>query len=1101
MPKFPCKICSKSVAKTHKAVCCDLCNIWVHIKCNKINAATYNMLLNDETKWFCIECSKDIFPFSSLNDVEFFSTTQGKKIKFLTKTKLRPANEEILINKLNDAMNSSDLSNPNTYYNIDNFNQSFKSNTMNGFNLLHLNISSLPYHREQFHTFLSDIDIDFDIIGITETKLKTGKKPLNSIDIEHYVSEHTTTDSNAGGALLYIKEGITYKVRNDLAIIKSTELESIFIEIQNSRKRKNVIVGCIYRHPCMDATEFNDLYLQVLLDKLALESKDVYIMGDFNINLLQYDDKKESQEFLDKMHSNFLLPYISSPSRVTPRSQTLIDNIFSNKVEVESFSGNITTSISDHYAQFLLLKKQNLPKGQKQRKMIRDYKKIEIEKETVEADLDTTNWKQNLKLNQGNVHNSFAIFFETFDKAIEKHAPLRKMSIQEQRLTKRPWITSGILKSIKTKDKLRRKFDRAKDPLRKTALENEYKKYKNQLEKILKTSKALYYQKFFENNKTNLYKTWNGIKEIININKKQKQHINSLTDDNNQIINNPKLIAEQLNKHFSNIAKAIEAEIPPSKNTFQDYLKNPLQNTLFLTPTTKKEVMQQIKTLKNNKAIGPHSIPTKLFKSFSKSLSEPLTDLINLSFSKGVFPDILKLAQVMAAFKKGDKTDKNNYRPISLISNVSKILEKLMYKRIYVFLEQNNSFYPYQFGFRHNHSTNSALIEITEQIRKACDKGSFACGVYLDFKKAFDTVNHHILLKKLEHYGIRGITNDWLCSFLTNRKQYTSVDGNDSTTQEITHGVPQGSVLGPLLFIIFINDLNISVKSSKVHHFADDTNLLLIGKSLKKINSLINHDLALLVQWLRANKISLNTSKTEIVIFRPKHKLITKNLNFRVSGEKIKPSSTVKYLGVILQEHLEWQKHINTLAVKLNRAAGLLSKIQHYVPKFLLRTIYYSVFNSHLIYTCQIWGQKESAIKKLSEIQDKAIRIINFKDKHYPANELYLDNKILKISDYIKLSNCLFIKDILSNNELPIFKDFFKKTTQSHSHLTRHAARNSVNLPQPQTDQYGKYSILYQTAATWNKLQDKLEIDMLEESKEKVKAALLKFYLNNYVLD
>ena len=197
----------------------------------------------------------------------------------------------------------------------------------------------------------------------------------------------------------------------------------------------------------------------------------------------------------------------------------------------------------------------------------------------------------------------------------------------------------------------------------------------------------------------------------------------------------------------------------------------------------------------------------------------------------------------------------SNYRPISLISNVSKILEKLMYKRLYTFLEENNSFYSYQFGFRPNHSTNSALIEITEQIRKACDKGLFACGVYLDLKKAFDTVNYNIiLLTKLEHYGIKGNANYWLRSFLTDRKQNTSVTEKDSNSQEITHGVPQGSVLGPLLFIIFINDLNLSVTSSKAHHFADDTNVLLINKLLKKINSLINHDLALLVQWLRANK-------------------------------------------------------------------------------------------------------------------------------------------------------------------------------------------------------------------------------------------------------
>ena len=198
-------------------------------------------------------------------------------------------------------------------------------------------------------------------------------------------------------------------------------------------------------------------------------------------------------------------------------------------------------------------------------------------------------------------------------------------------------------------------------------------------------------------------------------------------------------------------------------------------------------------------------------------------------------------------------------------------------------------------------------------------------------------------------------------SFLTNRKQYSSINGYDSTPQDITHGVPQGSVLGPLLFILFINDLHTSVKTSNVHYFADDTNLLFINKSLKMINKLINHSLALLVQWLQANKISLNTSKTELVLFRPKINAITKNLNFRISGEKVKLSRTVKYLGIILNENLLWQDHRNILIPKLSRAVGLLSKIWYHAPKHLLRTIYFCIFNSHIC-TCQVWGQEQNQI-------------------------------------------------------------------------------------------------------------------------------------------
>ena len=249
-------------------------------------------------------------------------------------------------------------------------------------------------------------------------------------------------------------------------------------------------------------------------------------------------------------------------------------------------------------------------------------------------------------------------------------------------------------------------------------------------------------------------------------------------------------------------------------------------------PTTPKEVDELIKSFDSSKSAGPNSIPNKVIGQISASIAIPISNIINQSLLKGIYPSILKISKVIPVHKKDSKLEIVNYRPISLLSNINKIIEKLMFNRLYSFLEFHNCIYDLQFGFREMHSTNHALMSMIQQIRDTMDDGNIAVGVFVDFQKAFDTVNHDILLRKLDHYGVRGISNSWFKSYLTDRKQYVSLDGTDSDQEFIKHGVPQGSVLGPLLFLIYINDLHQCIKHSTTRHFADDTNLLhILNKS------------------------------------------------------------------------------------------------------------------------------------------------------------------------------------------------------------------------------------------------------------------------------
>ena len=943
--KYPCRVCSKPVCKNHKAMQCDMCNKWVHMKCNLIDNKTYQKLQDYKHDWYCIDCTSDILPFSKVE------TPIRNSGRYLSHKELE------IIEELNNAIDQPDSFSTCKYFTPEEMQTIDLSNQLSVF---HLNISSLSYHFDEFNTFLNSNKLKPTIIGITETRIKKGQDPLNDISLPNYNIEHTSTEGPNGGALLYLDKTINYTTRDDLLLYKTKELESIFVEIIQP-KGKNLIVGCIYRHPHMEITEFNEHFLTKLISNLKKEKKDVLLLGDFNIDLLKYDSQVAVASFLDKMYANAMIPY-----------------------------------------------------------------------------------------------------------------------------------TKGLVKSIKVKNVMYRKMMRARDPIRKENLHKHFKDYKNRLTKLSRLSKANHYNNFFIENKNNLLKTWEGVKAIINSKKKTRQDINSIKHDG-KILTDKKQISEVLNNYFTTIPKEIEEKVVKPKTNFNSYLQNPTLNSFFMTPTTSEEIENKIESLRNNKANGPASIPTKVLKECKHELSKPLEIIINLSFTNGVFPDSLKTSNVKPIFKSGDKSKCTNYRPIALLSNISKIIEKLVHDRIYSFLEKENILYTHQYGFRLNRSTTHTLIYTTETIREACDNDKYACAIYLDLKKAFDTVNHKILLEKLRHYGVRGIANNWFRTFLTGRTQYTTINDSESSILNILFGVPQGSVLGPLLFVLYINDLHNAVKHSLTFHYADDTNLLLISESLKQINSYVNHDLSLITEWLRANRISLNTSKTEIVIFKPNNKEIKKHLNFRVSGQLIKATDKVKYLGLIFQENLRWDIHMKQLITKLQRAIGLLSKVRHYVPRWLLRTIYYSLFNSHLVYACEVWGQKNTVLyQKILNLQNKAIKIINFDRNNKNIRELYKENKILCISDFIVLKNALLVKDCLEGINPTGFHNYFVKAKDLHQHNTRSATKNLVDIPQVKTTYYGHFSIRSQSALNWNHLQNSLEINLLNVTRNETKKIITK---------
>ena len=762
-PFFPCGKCGLKVRNNHKAIQCDNCNYWTHIKCDGIDNSSYEKLKKSFSMYFCKICLESALPFQELNDDQFFLCQKGFPNEDVKSTcQLFPSHK---INTLFKEINNFNQSNfedesPSIdckYYNADEIDNHFNASK---FSLFHLNIASLGCHKDELEELLSIIEFKPDIIGLSETKILKGQTPIYDIGIEGYKNFVTPTESDKGGTIIYFNKNLNGDHRKDLdnLFYLTNKLESTFIEILNNNK-KNIIVGCIYKHPSMDIDEFNSLF-EILMEKLSNENKEIYLIGDFNLDLLKIDDENKIEEFYNIISSNLLVPHITIPTRITPNSKTLIDNIFSSNLDfLRAKSGNITVTISDHMPQFLLTPKTINRVYNKQKIYKRDTKNID--RDNLIADVININWDTVLEMNKCDPDYSFNNFDKKINEILDKYAPIKKLSKKELKGLSKPWITTGIRKSIKRRDKILNSYIKCKDNTRKEELHSEYKTLRNRIVSLIKFSKKDHYRNFFVENSKDIRKTWKGIKSIININNMNKGQPCSMLIDK-EINSNPLSIANGFNNYFSSIAQNLQENINTTGSNFSDYLKNPSENSFFFQPVDSEEIIFIIDSIDGCKASGPHSIPTDILKMIKCNIGSPLREIINMSFEKGIYPNNLKTAKINPIYKnKGDPLQFKNYRPISLLSNINKIFEKLVYKRLYSFLNTYNCIYELQFGFRAKHSTNHALINLTEMVREALDSGKFAGGIFVDLQKAFDTVDHEILLNKLEYYGIRGIANKW----------------------------------------------------------------------------------------------------------------------------------------------------------------------------------------------------------------------------------------------------------------------------------------------------------------------------------------------------
>ena len=1103
----------------------------------------FKKIKHSSNPFYCYKCLNENVPFTSLTHNEFLTFAKtgailpdsvspnaftptpqlqshiNKLNSYLTKNFTNPADTEI-----DDTNNDAELISPINcnYFDVEEFSNA-KFESSKAFSILHLNIHSIQKHIDSLRTLLLILESDkfeFDIVAISESKIMKNSPPIIDINILNYHNPISIpSEASKGGVLLYVNKKIpNFKPRPDLNSYTPKLLESAFIEIINPKK-SNSIIGVVYRHPSLDVDQFNQDHIRPLLSKLSLEkNKNVFIAGDFNINLLNLPNHLASSEFFDIMSSNHLLPLISLPTKLNPSgNDTLIDNIYTNVFNPDTISGNISFNVSDgHLPSFAIIpypnhnhlpKKHNLYKHNTKNLDPRNPNFPTIISQ-IKQDLDSHDWTNIIQPELADPDRALDSFNNILSPIIEKYIPLQKVKNSDYKRKFKPWISPEIRSHMRRRDQLLHKYIKAKNPITKTSLHNEYKSERNTVTELTRVSKLSFYKSYFSVNSKNLRKVWQGIKNLINIKSNSNDAPTCISDADGSIITDPTQISEKFCDQYTNVAQNIlDQNVYHGDGNFEKYMPPPCPSTINIFSTVNgNEIKSIIDRFNINKSTGPSSIPSKFLHYMSDSLTVPLTLFINTCFSSGIHPMKLKIAKVVPIFKKGSKLIPANYRPISLLSNINKIIEKLVFSRVFSHIQSNNLIYNNQYGFRPKHSTDHALIQITESIREALDDGKYACAVFVDFQKAFDTVNHSILIKKLDYFGIGGKIKEWLKSYLSNRRHFVSILGYESQPQHVEHGVPQGSVLGPLLFLLYINDLHRSIKFSTTYHFADDTNMLNINSSIYKIKYQLNKDLKLLNKWLLANKISLNAAKTELIFFRKPSKKQTPLIKIKINGKRIIPVSSIKYLGVYLDEFLSGHTHCDLLHTKLSRAVGMISKIRYFLKdsKQQLISLYHSIFSSHMVFGCQTWGLHcNSKINKLQSLQNRALSLITFAD--LPSSpythhvDIYKDLRLLKLNDLITLKNLLFVHDFFNNNLPDSFADYFTLSRNIHTHGTRNSTRGLLHVPPSNSVRFGDNSFKLKTIRAWNSAVNEYpNSDFLSLSKNQFKKLMVTYLLGNY---
>ena len=897
-----------------------------------------------------------------------------------------------------------------------------------------------------------------DAILISETWL-TPKSP--DIIVPGYRFIHKPRLHKRGGGVgILLTDNIRYKLVSGIKF-KSVEYESCFTELL-LRNGESMLIGSIYRPPNTNIPLFDEEYNEILCSIKKRNYKYTVIGMDHNLDFLKSHLHHGTEKFIQTNLDHMMYPTITRPTRISHTSATLIDNIFISQNLCGTFySGIIPNDMSDHLPSICVIDSVQCPRKAPVKILSRDTRKRNLD--LLRSGLVNVDWS--VVTEQHDVNNSMEKLHGILQDKVEKYIPEREHVVKGSKIRREKWVSPGILHSINYCKKLYKKTLSAKCDIK---AKEKYKNYSALLCKLKRGAKKEYYSKMCTEYRSNIKKLWKIINEVSGKTNDKTQLIDSLKIGK-FLESNGNKIANAFGKYFSGVGEKFAKKIPSSKKSVDEYLRAIRLNdkTLFLMPSSKSEIGRLIRDLPRKSSSGFDNISNILLKEVRDELIEPLLHIFNTSLNNGQFPEIMKLAEIVPLFKSKERFLESNYRPISLLTTMSKLLEKLVCTRVYKFLDKTGQIVETQYGFREKHSCDHAISHLVGTIIKNLEKKNTTIGLFLDLSKAFDTLEHRIILQKMYRYGIRGQCLSWFESYLRNRKMRVKCSPTSTGTTvrsecfEINYGTPQGSCLGPLIFLIFCNDLQLHLQFMTCFQFADDTTLIMGHRNVYYLKYCVEIDLINIQDWFYANKLTLNLEKSVYLLFNSTTK---SNLKIVLNGVTLQRSKTVKFLGIWIDDELSWKEHITKLCLKLNTKLGLLLRSKNFLTLSAMKTLYYAQFHSILTYALLAWGPmlEQVQLNRLQSIQNKAIKALSKNANGYEA--FYKEQKILNVKQLINLHELKFGYQLCSGMlpkplEACVNCDHdLKSNLKLHNYNTRQ--KLVPNLPKVQSNMYRR-SLLF----------------------------------------